>query len=275
MYLKNIVVTGTTSGIGYAIVKALAARGDHVVAVTLNDALGSKAYQSLGSPQNVSFVSIDLSSNQAIEKGSHKIKALFSNQKIDVLIHCAAIVPQYYITNEQGYEMQFQVNHLAIMNLTLNLLDYIKRAEGIVIATSSRVHRSATINFDDLMLRKKYFLFSAYKKSKLANVLFAYEFNRRYSKDHVLAYLVDPRLVNTRIAETNTRGIIRLFWSIRRRFGQDPNAVASYFLQLIDQEKNDQEPYYYKYGKQVEPSNYGKDEQIAKRFWEASEKLIK
>ncbi len=272
---KNVVVTGTTSGIGFAVVKELASRGENIVAISLNDKMGKEAFLALGSPKNVHYISIDLSSNQAIEKGSLTIKDYFKDQKIDVLVHCAAIVPQYYITNEQGYEMQFQVNHLAIMNLTLHLLDYIKNAKGIVIATSSRVHRSATIDFDDLMLRKKYFLFNAYKKSKLANVLFAYEFNRRHNKDQVVAYLVDPRLVNTKIAETNTRGIIRLFWSMRRRFGQDPSEVSLFFMKLIYQEKNFNEPFYYKYGKQVEPSNYGKDEKIAKRVWETSEKLIK
>ena len=271
---KNIVVTGATSGIGLAIVKELIKKGENVAAIAITQELCDSTFQELNSPDNVKYIPIDLSSNREIVRGSEMIKQHFSDGKIDALVNCAAVVPQLYRTTEQGYEMQFQVNHLAAMHLTMQLLEYLKNAHGVVITTSSRVHRRTKLDFDDLMNRKRYFLLNVYRKSKLANVLFAYEFNRRYKQDEMIAYNVDPGLVNTKIGEHNTTGFFNVFWKIRRRLGKEPIEIVPTYFKLIYQDHNHTDPYYYKYEQPLEPSTYAKDSEIGKRFWDISETYI-
>jgi NAD(P)-dependent dehydrogenase (short-subunit alcohol dehydrogenase family) len=272
--MKNIVVTGATSGIGLAVVKQLIKKNENVIAIGINQEECDSTYQGLGKPENVMYIPIDLSSNKEIKKQALKISEHFDNY-IDVLINCAGIVPKWYQTNEQGYEMQLQVNHLAVFNLSMCLLDSILNAKGLIFTTSSRVHRHNTIDFNDLNQRKKYFLLTQYQKTKLCNVLFTHEFNRRYMKKGVIAYAMDPGLVNTTIGARNSAGLAKLVWNIRRRFGQDPIEVANFFLGVLYSDRNLTPPYYYKYGKQLEPSDYSTQEDVAKKLWEVSELYVK
>jgi len=272
--MKNIVVSGATSGIGLAIVKQLIKKNENIIAIGIDQKECDDTFALLGNPKNVQYIPIDLSSNKMIKQQAMKINEHFDNH-IDVLINCAGVVPKWYQTNEQGYEMQLQVNHLAVFNLSMCLLDSILSAKGFILSTSSRVHRHNTIDFADLNQRKKYFLLTQYQKTKLCNVLFTYEFNRRYMEKGVLAYAMDPGLVNTTIGARNSAGLAKLVWNIRRRFGQNPLVVADFFLAVMYADRNPNPPYYYKYGKQLEPSDYSKQEDIAKQLWEVSEFYVK
>ena len=272
--MKNILVTGATSGIGLAVTKQLLKKNENIIAIGINQKECVETFALLGKPDNLQYIPIDLASNKEIKQQAIKINEHFNNH-IDVLINCAGLVPKWYQTNEQGYEMQLQVNHLAVFNLTKCLLESILNAKGIIFVVSSRVHRHNTIDFNDLNSRNKYFLLTQYQKTKLCNVLFTYEFNRRYMDQGVLAYAMDPGLVNTSIGARNSAGLAKLVWNIRRRFGQNPLEVADFFLGVLYSKRNLNPPYYYKYGKQLEPSDYAKKEDIAKQLWEVSDLYVK
>ena len=92
---------------------------------------------------------------------------------------------------------------------------------------SSGSHFRTKINWKDPMNRKHYRPLWAYKQSKLANVLFSYELNRKYFKQlNIHAYAVDPGLVNTSIGEKRTGGLIKWFWGIRKKHGISPEKAA-------------------------------------------------
>ena len=271
--MKNIVVTGATSGIGFAIVKELSQKQENIIGIGINQADCDQAFELLEKPENVRYIPIDLSINKEIDEQSKLILKYFEN-KIDVLIHCAATVRQYFMTNQEGYELQFQVNHLAAFHLTKNLLNALKTTKGMVIATSSRVHRRTKLDFNDLMNRKRYFILNVYRKTKLCSAIFIHQFNRLYKDNGLIGYAVDPGLVNTRIGERNTSGFFNWFWKLRSSLGQDPRVVALNYLKLIYDKRRIEPPYYYKYGNPLEPSKYSKRADIGKLLWEASEKYV-
>ncbi len=271
---KNIVITGATSGIGLALLKQLTSKNENIIAIGMNQNECDKTYLEIGSPSNVTFIPVDLSSKKQVSNGTTTIKKLLNKHGLHALIHIAAVVPQKYKESEDGIEMMFHVNHLAPMQLTLNLLEDLKRAHGIIITTSSRIHRLHGLDFDDLMNKKKYFILNVYGRSKLCNVLFTYEFNRRYINDNLISYTVDPGLVNTKIGERNTKGFFNIFWKLRRRLGKTTEDTIPFYTALLNKPHDNEESYYYKEGIRIEPSKFGKDEENGRKLWDQSNKLL-
>ncbi len=276
---KTIVITGATSGIGYALTKELAFKGERVLAIGRNQEKCDIAMQKIKKDKknlDLVYLPADFSSLSEIKELCVSINKLTENKGIDCLINNASTVPKWYMTTKQGYEMQFQVNHLAGVLLAHELMVNLIKAKGVIITTSSKSHRGTKMNFKDLMFSSKYSLLRAYKQSKLANVLFTYQFNRIYmNKYGTTAYAVDPGLVNTDIGEKNTSGIVKYFWKLRKKFGKNPEDITDTYLELIYKKSlNSADGYYYKNKKAIKPSLYAQDEQQANRLWQTSYKLI-
>ena len=178
---KTIVITGATSGIGYAATRKLAAIGANVLGVGRSAERCNKAKENIlrESPDaQIDFLLADLSSQQQVKKLAEEIKQKVDKQEnnaIDVLVNNAGSVVNWYTATEDGFELQFAVNHLAPFLLTHLLLPSIERSkDGRILTVSSNSHRKARIHWKDVMLRRGYNTLLAYKQSKLANVLFTY-----------------------------------------------------------------------------------------------------
>lgn len=126
--------------------------------------------------------------------------------RLDVLINNAGTVTTWYLATEDGYETQFAVNYLASFLLTQELLPVMRKSGSArVITTSSGSHYRTRMRWHDVMFRNGYNCLSAYKQSKLANVIFTNELNRRLEPaSGIRAYAVDPGLVDTAIGEKGT-----------------------------------------------------------------------
>lgn len=273
----NILVTGATSGIGLAIVKDLVKRGDFVIAVGRSAESCKRAYEKVSNKElkNLIYLPCDLGVQNEIHDVSKKINTILKDKGLDVLINNAGIVSKNRILTEENIELGFAVNHLAPFLLTHLLLPLLKQNQGKVITTGSRSHYKSKIDFDDLMIEKKYFILKAYGRSKLCNALFTYEFNRRYAADNLIAYCLDPGMVKTGIGNKRTNRFIAWAWNTYTSKGQTPEEVSPFYLQLIDNPKHFEEPYYYKYGKFIEPADYAKNKDIAKKLWNISLDMIK
>jgi NAD(P)-dependent dehydrogenase (short-subunit alcohol dehydrogenase family) len=166
----RVLVTGGSNGIGLGIATAFAESGAEV---TITGRRGSAAEYD-HDLSAFSFESLDVRESAALD-------ALAASQdRLDVLVNNAGLMATPEQRTTQGFEMQFGVNHLGPMALTAPLLPRLLSTEGSrVVAISSNGHKMGRIAFDDLMGREKYSAWRAYFQSKLANLLFTRELQRR------------------------------------------------------------------------------------------------
>jgi len=279
---RTMVVTGATSGIGFAALQALAGRGALVIGVGRSEARIAEAQAAILSQDpsaQISFCLADLSSQRQVRALATDLRARISataGGALDVLVNNAGAVANWYTATEDGYELQFAVNHLAPFLLTHELLPLLKAAPaGRVVTVSSASHRHARIHWEDVMLRRNYNTLRAYQQSKLANVLFSYELNRRLGQGARLrAYAADPGLVNTGIGLKGTSGIVRWVWQWRRAGGASPEQGAATVVHLAGDPAVQGSPQvYWKNCRPLAPSGYAQREEEAARLWELSERL--
>lgn len=120
--------------------------------------------------------------------------------RLDVLINNAGLYQCPYAKTEDGFEMQFGVNHLGHFLLTHLLLDLLKRsAPSRVVVVSSRLYKHGHINFEDLNSEQSYDKAAAYGRSKLANLLFTCELARRLEGSGVTVNALTPGVVSTNL----------------------------------------------------------------------------
>jgi len=278
---RTIVITGATSGIGLATLHALAARGASIIGVA-RSAQRCREVQADAQarwPQaQVRFVMADLSSQQQVLRAAAEIRALLADRDapLDALINNAGTVSTWFAATPDGYELQFAVNHLAGFLLTHELLPLLQASPaGRVVTVSSRSHRGARIHWGDVMLRRGYSTLRAYKQSKLANVLFVAELNRRLgSEGAVQAFAADPGLASTDIGFKGTTGLAAWVWRLRRRGGQPPAVPARNIVFLAtDAAAVTSRGIYWKDCRPLRPSRYARNAAHAARLWALSERL--
>ena len=170
---RTVIVTGASSGIGLETARALTARGARVVLAVRDEARGSAAAATLPGPGPHEVRLLDLASLESVRAFAGDWQA----QPVDLLINNAGVMIPPLSRTKDGFELQFGTNHLGHFALTNLLLPHVT---GRVVTVSSNVHRQGHIDFDDLNWeRKKYRAWRAYGQSKLANLLFTAELQRR------------------------------------------------------------------------------------------------
>jgi NAD(P)-dependent dehydrogenase (short-subunit alcohol dehydrogenase family) len=234
---RLVLVTGATSGIGFAVVKLLLREGYAVLGVGSQESRCETAKSLLLSD----FPSAELHffhANLADQSGVHQlsddiIAYLLKNpdRRLYCLINNAGAVRDRYMTTAEGYEYQFALNHLAGFCLTYRLRPFLKN--GLVLFTGSYSHFHMKIHWKDIMFQHWYNVLLAYKQSKLCNVMTAVEFNRRLATDSIRCFVVDPGLVRTEIGDKGTTGIARFVWSIRKKSGTSADVPALTYAFLL------------------------------------------
>ena len=178
------VVTGANAGIGFEIAALLAQNGAHVVLAVRNLDRGRWAIEQIiarNPHADVALVGLDLASLQSTRAGAKVLQARYP--RIDLLVNNAGVMWTPKGTTADGFELQFGTNHLGHFALTGLLVEHMVDVAGSrIVAMSSPAHRvRAAIHFDDLQWERQYRRGAAYAQSKLANLLFIYELQRRLS----------------------------------------------------------------------------------------------
>jgi len=175
------VVTGANSGLGLVTARELARAGAHVVMACRNAERGERARQQVlerAPGAAVEVRPLDLASLDSIRTFADRLHAEVPS--LDLLVNNAGVMAIPRQQTADGFEMQFGTNHLGHFALTGLLLPSMVGREGSrVVTVSSTAHKPGRIDFDDLMGERSYRKWSAYNQSKLANLLFAYELQRR------------------------------------------------------------------------------------------------
>jgi NAD(P)-dependent dehydrogenase (short-subunit alcohol dehydrogenase family) len=286
---KLAVVTGATGGLGYETALALAQAGAEVLVTGRNAEKGRIAIDRIKRAvpsAKVRFEMLDLASLASIRAFATKIVA--NNQPLDLLINNAGVMdlPTRGLT-EDGFELQFGTNHLSHFALTGLLLPSLRKAEAPrVVNVSSLAHRGGKIDFDNLQAERKYRSWPAYQQSKLANLLFTLELQRR-SDAHgwgLMSNAAHPGYALTELIPNGpgSGGLKGLGAKILGSF-MSHSAAAGALPTLFAATAPDATPlgYYgpngfYELKGPVAPAKIlpqAKDEAVARKLWDVSERL--
>ncbi|MCG6187270.1 oxidoreductase [Maribellus maritimus] len=201
---KVIVITGGNSGLGFESVKAFAQKGAEVILASRSMENGENAKSKIGETKGkIVVMQLDLSSFESIKKFADDFKGKYT--KIDVLLNNAGIMMTPYFTTKDGLEAQNGVNHFGHFALTGQLFELIKNTPNSrIVNVSSLAHKQGKVDFDNLLFKngKDYSPTKSYGRSKLSNLLFTYELQRRMETAGVDAKAVSahPGVSDTNLA---------------------------------------------------------------------------
>ena len=271
---RTAVVTGANSGIGRAAAEALAAAGARVVLAVRDTAKGEAAAAAM--PGDAEVRRLDLASLESIGAFAADWQA-----ELSLLINNAGVMAPPLSRTADGFELQFGTNHLGHFALTNLLLEHVT---GRVVTVSSTGHRMGAIDFDDLNWeRKPYRRWRAYGQSKLANLLFTAELQRRLDAagSRIIATAAHPGYAATNLQFHSGSGLMDRLSSVGNRiFAQDERAGAlpALYAATADVAGNSfvgPSGFMEQRGapKLVGRSAAARDADAARRLWEVSEEL--
>lgn len=272
-------VTGASSGIGLETAAGLAKLGANVVMTARDETRGRQALAyavERSGNESVDLMLLDLASMASIRRFAEQFKSRF--QKLHVLVNNAGAVNMRRMQTEDGFEMTFGANHLGTFLLTNLLLDLIEAsAPARIVNVSSRAHRRARLDFDDLNSEKSYRGFTAYARSKLANVLFTYELARRLEGTGVTVNCLHPGVVRSRFGQNNAGvlgALFKTFYTIAVPFTKSNEEGAATSIYLASSPEVEGVTGKYFAGCRETPSSPASyDVEAQGRLWEISERL--
>ncbi|MEB3234968.1 MAG: oxidoreductase [Cyanobacteriota bacterium] len=285
-------VTGANSGLGLESARALAARGAEVVLACRSLAKAEQARAELlaqplplassATPARIAVLELDLADLASVVRAAAELAQRV--ERIDLLLNNAGVMAPPRTLTAQGFELQFGVNHLGHYALTRLLLPLLRRAAAPrVVQVTSGAQYFGQIDFDDLQGERRYDRWKAYGQSKLANVVFAQELQRR--EPGLLSAAAHPGLARTNLQPTsvaaNGSQVERLAYRLMGPLFQ--SAAQGAWPQLFALTAPQAEP-----GGHYGPSDLGgikgwpkpvpmaaaaRDPDVAQRFWQVSEAL--
>ncbi len=270
---KTVLITGASAGIGKATASELAAGGARVALLCRDLAKAEQARAEIRartSGAQVDVLALDLRSFASVRACAKE--ALERYPKIDVLLNNAGVFPPTLRTTADGFEEQIGVNHLGHFLLTNLLFERLATsAPARVVTVSSMMHAGGAIDFASFRAPEKYSSFTAYRQSKLANILFANELARRAAGRGVTSNSLHPGGVATEIAR-DSNFVMRVGM---RLVGASPEKGARTSVQLASDPALERTTgKYFVSGKEKAPDRAALDESVAKRLWDESAKLV-
>lgn len=279
--MKTVLITGATGGIGFATARDLAGRGYEVILHGRNPEKVTAAVERIREEvpgAKLETVVADLSVLQEIRRMASEVLDLAP--ALDVLINNAGVWNSKQELTAEGVEKTFAVNHLGYFLLSHLLLPSLYAApDSRIVCVASDSHKQIPgMFFDNLNLDDNYHGLRSYAQSKLANVLFCYEFNRRRpSDDYPAIFAVQPGLVQTDIGLKGNTWLHSIAWRVRRKMSGNKTpaegAATSIFL-ATEPGLNEQSGKYWDDCKQKKSysSSYDRDE--ARILWEQSLEMV-
>ncbi|XP_038606898.1 retinol dehydrogenase 14 [Tachyglossus aculeatus] len=293
---KTVVITGANSGIGLATAGQLLRRGARVILACRHPDRALQAAHALRPhlptpdpnphpdpdphpdphPDLLVLRELDLSSLASVRRFCQHL--LQEEPRLDVLINNAGIFQCPYMKTEDGFEMQFGVNHLGHFLLTNLLLDLLKSsAPSRIIVVSSKLYKYGDINFEDLNSEINYNKSFAYSRSKLANILFTRELARRLEGTGVTANVLHPGIVRTNLGRYIEIPLLvkPLFNLVSWAFFKTPLEGAQTSIYLASSpEVEGVSGRYFGDCKEEELLPKATDDAVARKLWDISEVMV-
>ncbi|UHD45765.1 SDR family NAD(P)-dependent oxidoreductase [Aureimonas altamirensis] len=276
------IVTGANTGLGFETARMLAARGAAVILAVRDVEKGRQAAARITG--DVTVQALDLTSLDSIRSAAADLRA--NHPRIDLLINNAGVMYTPKQTTADGFELQFGTNHLGHFAFTGLLLDRLLPVPGSrVVTVSSTGHRiRAAIHFDDLQWERSYSRIAAYGQSKLANLMFTYELQRRLAPHGTtVAVAAHPGVSNTELARNTPVALRVLVTWLAPLLTQKPEMGALPTLRAATDPAVIGGQYYGPgnwgesrgYPKLVTSSPESHDQAVQQRLWTVSEELTR
>lgn len=269
----TLVLTGSTSGIGWETLKALLPNTELVILPVRNLGKAEKMISKLPEKDKIRLVEMDLSVMSSVKKGCAEILKL--TDSIDVLINNAGGMFPAGKQTEEGLDLTFATNHLGHFLLTRELLSALKKGKAKIINVSSEAHWIASDPSRDFSLKKSSNTTSAYGRAKLFNILFTNELKTRFESIGISSFSLHPGAVRTAFG-SETSGITKAIIRATQLFFISPKAGAqtTIFLAISPKDKLVNGAYYVR--KKVKtPSKISRNPKISAGLWSYSEEVLK
>jgi NAD(P)-dependent dehydrogenase (short-subunit alcohol dehydrogenase family) len=278
---RTAIVTGANTGIGFETARMLAQKGAHVVLACRNLKKGEEAATRIKALQpkgTVTLEALDLSDLDSVDVFSKAFGT--KHPRLDLLINNAGVMVPPFGQTKQGFELQIGTNHLGHFALTHKLLPLLMKQKGArVVVVASSAQSFGRINFDDLNWKKRrYVAFRAYGQSKLANMMFALELQRRLDAAgaDLMVTAAHPGYTATDLQRTMALGSIG-----NRLFAMSAPEGAMPTLRAATDPSAGPASYYGPrnfFGMNGPPvlapvPKHAQDRDVARRLWELSEQL--
>lgn len=284
---KTCIVTGASRGIGFYTARGLVMRGADVILIGHNRERGRDAVDRIRrateaarthADGSAEFVLVDLSVQDQIFKFAESFKHRY--EQLDVLVNNAGGFFAERLETEDGIEKTFALNHLNYFLTTNLLLDVLKETgrrnpeeTARIVNVASDAHRNARIHFDDLEFEEGYRPLDAYNQSKLANLLFTHELDRRPDDEAVTVNALHPGFVDTHIGKDHwlvgpLLSVIHFFFAKSAEEGAE---TPIYLASSSEVEGTSGKYFIDKKPVRSSPASY--DEEAARRLWEISEEM--
>ena len=273
MTRQTIVITGASDGIGAAAARRLQSDGHEVVLVGRSRAKTEAVAAELGAASYVA----DFSELAEVRRLADELAQAYP--RIDVLANNAGGIMGHRQLTVDGFELTFQVNHLAPFLLTNLLLPVLTASEAKVIQTASIAARMfGHVDLDDLDLERGYSPDRAYGNGKLENILFTRELDRRHRADGIAAAAFHPGIVGTSFASDTTHPMRFLYHTpvIKNLFTISPERGAKGLVWLATQEPGRDWPSgeYFERNKVAKSNPQARDADLARGLWDRSAELV-
>ena len=282
---KTYFVTGANTGLGFEAARVLAARGGRVLMGCRSASNADDAIQRIrnllpATAVDAEYIPLDLADLNSIRAAAVLVAR---EPRLDALINNAGVMIPPRTLTADGFESQLGVNHLGHFALTGSLLPRLSEQAGRIVTVSSTAHKFGFIDFDDLQAERKYRAGARYAMSKLANLLFHYELQRRLlaTESNVLAVACHPGGADTDLARHFPKNLYALIQPLAKlvinsaaegalptlRAATDPDVLSgeyygpAMFFETI------------KSAVRVQPAKRARDPVVARRLWDLSVQL--
>ncbi|KAM9765812.1 retinol dehydrogenase 13 [Menidia menidia] len=277
---KTVLITGANTGIGKETALDMAQRGARVILACrdMNRArIAADEIRQKSGNGNVVVKKLDLASLQSIRDLARDVQG--TESRLDILINNAGIMMCPKWETEDGFEMQFGVNHLGHFLLTNCLLDLLKKsAPSRIVLVSSLAHERGHIHFDDINLDKDYKPEVSYRQSKLANVLFAKELAARLKGTGVSVYSLHPGVIRTELGRYLLPTLAlwkRILASVFMKIVKNPwEGAQTTIYCAVDENVANESGLYYSDCAPKTPAPQALDDDAAKKLWDLSASMV-
>ena len=272
-------ITGATDGIGKEAAIELAKKEFNLILIGRNKEKGEKVVEQIRKVAenyvDIDYFNADLMLMKEVSRVADEVSRKYP--KIDILLNNVGAYFAFRGVTEEGFERTFALNHLGYFLMTKKLLPLIEKSNyKRIVNVSSSAHYGIDFEFDNLNGEKKYKGFDAYKKSKLANVMFTYELAKRVKDRGITANCLHPGFVSTNFGKNNNflwRNVIRVAMWLTAINVKD-GAKTSIHLACSDEVK-DITGRFFANCQVKKGSSKAKNDEHNRKLWDISEDYVK